>query len=435
MTSARRHPAFSAYGIELEYALVDATDLGTQAAAAQALGMLADTIPAQPGLEWSNELVAHVIELKNAQPVSDLESLARGFQAEVKKANSLFAASGIRLMPSGMHPWMNPERETVLWTGKQQEIYRTYDRIFDCRRHGWANIQSMHINLPFNGDREFARLHAAVRLLLPLLPALAASSPFADGRNTGFLDYRLEVYGNNASQFPAIARVIPPTVTSRASYERFLLEPMYRQIAPYDPEKLLHHEWLNSHGAIARFDRSAIEIRLADTQECPQMDVAVAAAVIAVARALYQQKWSTLAHQQNISQLRLQSLLKETIVSGPAAEVDDLQYLHALGLRQERCTAGELWGHLIDSVPDEAAWWRPALMHILEQGTLAQRLLKAQEISAEEGEEGSASLNAVYARLCDCLESGTAFAAEPCAGAQRLPDRAAATQPALTRQL
>ncbi|HAL85576.1 MAG TPA: hypothetical protein DCM31_01010, partial [Deferribacteraceae bacterium] len=37
---------------------------------------------------------------------------------------------------------------------------------------------------------------------------------------------------------------------------------MYRDIAPYDPECILQEEWLNSRGAIARFDRKAIEIRL-----------------------------------------------------------------------------------------------------------------------------------------------------------------------------
>ena len=36
------------------------------------------------------------------------------------------------------------------------------------------------LNLPFSSDEEFGRLHAAIRLLLPLLPALAASSPLVE---------------------------------------------------------------------------------------------------------------------------------------------------------------------------------------------------------------------------------------------------------------
>ena len=40
---------------------------------------------------------------------------------------------------------------------------------------------------------------------------------------------------------------------------------MYRQIAPLDPDHVVQYEWLNSRGAIARFDRNAIEIRVIDT--------------------------------------------------------------------------------------------------------------------------------------------------------------------------
>jgi hypothetical protein len=32
---------------------------------------------------------------------------------------------------------------------------------------------------------------------------------------------------------------------------------------------VLRHEWVNARGAIARFDRSAIEIRVLDVAECP----------------------------------------------------------------------------------------------------------------------------------------------------------------------
>jgi len=54
---------------------------------------------------------------------------------------------------------------------------------------------------------------------------------------------------------------------------------IFRDIAPFDPENILRHEWLNSRGAIARFERSAIEIRVLDIQECPAADLAVVAAI------------------------------------------------------------------------------------------------------------------------------------------------------------
>src|SRR5207245_5492709 len=102
------------------------------------------------------------------------------------------------------------------------------------------------------------------------------------------MDSRLSVYGSNAKTIPSIGgAVIPEPVVDRADYEMRILAPMYRDIAPYDPDRVLSHEWLNSRGAIARFQRNAIEIRLADTQECPAADIAVACATIAIVRALY----------------------------------------------------------------------------------------------------------------------------------------------------
>ena len=44
---------------------------------------------------------------------------------------------------------MHPETEMQLWQHNYSKIYALYNRIFDCRGHGWSNVQSMHINLPF----------------------------------------------------------------------------------------------------------------------------------------------------------------------------------------------------------------------------------------------------------------------------------------------
>jgi hypothetical protein len=119
----------------------------------------------------------HVLEFKTNGPVPDLRNVAGLFQEEVRRANRRLESLGGRLMPGGTHPWMDPVTETKLWPHEYNEIYRTFDRIFGCQGHGWANVQSTHINLPFSNDVEFGRLHAAIRGVLPLIPALAAASP------------------------------------------------------------------------------------------------------------------------------------------------------------------------------------------------------------------------------------------------------------------
>ena len=74
------------------------------------------------------------------------------FAAHVGEANGLLAPLGAQLVGSGAHPFFDPATETVIWPNEYTEVYRTYDRIFGVRGHGWSNLQSTHLNLPFAGD-------------------------------------------------------------------------------------------------------------------------------------------------------------------------------------------------------------------------------------------------------------------------------------------
>ncbi len=409
MTETGRLGLFAGYGVELEYMLVDAGSLKVLPVADQLLRAVAgETVSeAEVGaLCWSNELVLHVIELKTNGPAPSLSGLAPLFQEHLRRIDALLEPLGGRLMPTAMHPWMDPFRETHLWPHDDSAIYQSYDRIFGCQGHGWANLQSVHLNLPFAGDAEFARLHAAVRLLLPILPALAASSPVMDGRVTGLLDNRLEVYRLNQRLIPSVTgRVIPEPVFSRADYEETILRCIYRDIAPHDPEGLLQQEWLNSRGAIARFDRDTIEIRLLDVQECPAADLAIAALIVAVLKALTAESWGSLAEQQLWEIEPLEAILLATIRDGETALIDDRRYLATFGYPGDRATAGELWRSLAQRLlpPKEEEFWGP-LATILQQGPLARRLLRALgEAPAPE------RICETYRELCTCLQEGRMF--------------------------
>ncbi|MDO9219407.1 MAG: glutamate-cysteine ligase family protein [Thiobacillus sp.] len=400
--------AFAGYGIELEYMIVDRQTLAVMPIADALLqaagGNVSEVDRGRFG--WSNEIVLHLVEVKNAHPAPALEPLAAGFQAEINSINRLLHPLGARLMPGAMHPWMNPATETHVWPHDQAPIYQAYDRIFDCRQHGQANLQSMHLNLPFANDAEFARLHAAVRVLLPILPALAASSPISDSKPGGFLDCRMEAYRSAVQRVPAvIGQVIPDTINSRAEYESQVLAPMYRDIAPLDPDGVLQHEWLNARGAIPRFDRNAVEIRVIDVQECPQADLAIAAAATAVIRSLYDDKWSSLAMQQAISTDSLVRILHACIRDADQAVIDDAAYLRLLGLSDRQYRAGELWQHLITRTAlNRSTFWVETLRVMLEHGPLARRILRAL------GDDlSSTHLQHVYRALCDCLEAGKMF--------------------------
>lgn len=404
--------AFAGCGIELEYMIVDRESLSVRPIAdhllIDAAGTVMNELP-RDGLGWSNELTLHLIEIKNSQPSADLPGLAPAFQSEVWEINRRLAAEGACLMPGGMHPWMDPVSETRLWPHRHAEIYRAYDTVFGCRQYGFANLQSMHVNLPFADDDQFARLHAAVRLVLPILPALAASSPVIDGRASGLMDNRLAAYCQHQARLPStLGEVIPDSVASPAEYQSRILAPMYEEVAPLDPQGILRHEWLNARGVIPRFDRMALEIRLIDSQECPRADLAIAAAVVAVVREVYEEATADLHSQQTYPTAKLAELLQACIRDAEQTRIDDPDYLGLLGLPDTPCTAGAAWRQLIarwwqrDS--GQATNWGAPLNLILEAGPLARRIVRAL------GPMPSRSrLQETWRTLCQCLSEGRPF--------------------------
>jgi gamma-glutamyl:cysteine ligase YbdK (ATP-grasp superfamily) len=402
---------FEGFGIEIEYMIVDRASLELAPVAddliVAAAGALSNEIERGPAC-WSNELVLHVIELKSNGPLPTLAGAGAMFAAQVRDANALLAREGRALLPTGMHPWMDPAREMRLWPHDDDRIYNAFHRVFDCRGHGWSNLQSTHVNLPFSGDEEFARLHAAVRAVLPVLPALAASTPVMDGRVTGVMDNRLAVYRGNCARIPAITgAVVPEAVFSRGEYRDVILEPMWRDIAPHDPEGVLREEWLNARGAIARFDRMAVEIRVLDTQEHPCADVAVAALASAAVRALAEERWCDAASLRAASQVRLTALFDTCVRDADRAPVADRDYLALFGLTPAAVDdAGALWARIASALAADgtlAAEHAEALAPILERGCLARRILTALRGG------GRAELARVYAWLADCLAAGEAF--------------------------
>ncbi|HKX53434.1 MAG TPA: glutamate-cysteine ligase family protein [Nitrosospira sp.] len=405
-------PAFAGYGIELEYMIVDRKTLSVVPIADELLRKLTGTFASEARngeLGWSNEVVLHLLELKNIEPQPDISFLPVAFQGEIRRINELLEPMNARLMPTAMHPWMNPRTETRLWPHENAEIYLAYDRIFDCRRHGWANLQSMHLNMPFAGDEEFARLHAAVRLLLPILPALAASSPIAEGGYSDFLDFRMANYCQHQRRISStIGAVIPDTISSAAEYEAKILAPMYQEIAPLDTEGTLQHEWLNARGEIPRFDRNAIEIRVIDTQECTWANYAIAAVAINIAHALYSEAYAPLPEQQSIVTDALVRIMHVCIRDGEQAVIDDAEYLRLMGFPGMDCKAHALWQHLIEAEmpvePGQGKSCREALQTILRHGPLARRILNA--IGSDFSRR---RLETVYRELCDCLDEDRMF--------------------------
>ena len=398
---------FEGVGIEIEYMIVDADTLSVRPIADEVLRQIGGGYDLEVELgavAWSNELALHVIEMKTNGPAVDLAGLGELFQEHARRIEELLRPMNARLMPTAMHPWMNPDLELRLWPHENNAIYATFDRIFDCRGHGWANLQSVHLNLPFRGDDEFGRLHAAIRFLLPILPALAASSPILEGAPAATLDTRMAMYAGNARRVPSVSGiVIPERVYTRRDYETQLLGKIYDDLAPLDPQGVLRHEWVNARGCIARFDRDAIEIRVLDVQEYPGADIGVAAAIVALLRRLVEQP-ACAAWEET----RLAAILGVTVAAAERAILDDAEYLKLLGFPgRAPVSAHEVWQYVIEELAAgepgaDAA--RPFYSAYTQHGCLARRILD------ETGNSPAPQrLHETYRRICDCLRDGRPF--------------------------
>jgi gamma-glutamyl:cysteine ligase YbdK (ATP-grasp superfamily) len=400
---------FERFGVELEYMLVDADTLAVRPESdlliKEVSGSLEGDVSRGP-LEWSNELSLHLIELKTGKPAPKLKGLSEVFQSEVRFINRLLAKSGSRLMPTAMHPWMHPGRESRLWPHSCGDIYAAFDRIFNCSGHGWTNLQSTHLNLPFKSAAQFRRLHTAIRLLLPILPALAASSPFIDGRRAPVLDMRLETYRHNCRRVPFVTgRVIPEPIASPAEYRRRILQRLYRELAMHDPDEILREEWANARGAIARFERNTIEIRVLDIQECPAADLAIVEFIVAVLRALVNEEFSIVEEQLAPSTVALEKLMLETIAVGGRALVRSSSIRSAFGLTAKgSTTVHELCCQFLDLVAGQNSRWRNIILQILDEGSLAERILRAAG-----KRPNRRALRTAYGQLADCLDQGRMF--------------------------
>jgi gamma-glutamyl:cysteine ligase YbdK (ATP-grasp superfamily) len=406
-----RYRLFEGYGVELEYMLVDRDTLAVRPITDELLKNVLGRYGSdyENGMvTWSNELVMHVVELKSTKPEADLVALEQEFVQNITVINTILQRQNAMLMPSAAHPFMNPMMETLLWPHDNNEVYDIYNRIFNCRGHGWSNLQSTHLNLPFRGDEEFAKLHAAIRVVLPLLPALCASSPILDGRATGQLDTRLHYYRDNQAAIPSITgKVIPEPIFSSSSYRKNIYRQIEEDIRAFNTNEILDPIWVNSRGAIPRFDRGSIEIRIMDIQECPAADLAIQTIVIETLKLLADEKFFSREQQEGFDTDMLATILTSTSKEAGKGIIHDVSYLNGFGLSAP-AQAVDVWKKILEAHErngnKEVAGRRDVLTHILEQGTLAERILKA--VYSDNSDD---PIKNTYRKLCDCLATNSIF--------------------------
>jgi hypothetical protein len=212
--------------------------------------------------------------------------------------------------------------------------------------------------------------------------------------------------------------VIPEPVFRREDYEREVLGRMYADVAPLDPEGILQDEFLNSRGAIPRFGRGSIEIRVIDVQESPVADLALAALAVGTLRLLTEERLSPLSLQQSLAVPDLAAVFLDCVREGERAVVGNGEYLRSLGMGTARASAQDVWWHLLEKTADAGLLRQEGqedrLRALLRRGPLARQILQALELPAGRSPDSlptpsRESLVELYRSLAACLQSGEIF--------------------------
>ncbi|MEM2999420.1 MAG: glutamate-cysteine ligase family protein [Candidatus Bathyarchaeia archaeon] len=302
-----------------------------------------------PRFTFGKELQLHVMEIKANSPFKSPEFFEETMQNAVETIlDFLKRKYNASLLGTGMHPLLRLE-ETSVWSHRHRQIYHELGRIFNLKQHGWLNIQSFHLNLPYSKEANGILLHNLLACLCAYLPAISASSPIFEGTLGPNVDNRLYFYRINQAEVPSITGdVIPEYVYAFDQYRKAVIVQYSQDLAKLGAGKsILFKEWINSRGVILRFDRSALEIRVMDEQECVKSDVALSCFIRAALRGLIAEKTETLPHQLLVRDFNL--IIAEGLnakVSHPKGKTARQVCQHFFNLAFENATEEEkkyLW--------------------------------------------------------------------------------------------
>jgi gamma-glutamyl:cysteine ligase YbdK (ATP-grasp superfamily) len=340
---------------------------------------------------FGKEMQLHVIELKANEPFKSPQLFEETMQKSVEIVASFLDKYGASLLGTGMHPLLKLN-ETAVWPHRHRRIYEEYGKIFNLKQHGWLNIQSFHLNLPYSKEEDAVQQHNLLAGLCAYLPAISASSPIYEEAVGPYVDNRLWFYKTNQIEVPSIAGdIVPEYVASFRRYKEDVIGKYSEDLAKAGAGKtLLFKEWVNSRGVIFRSDRKALEIRVLDEQECVKSDVALSCFIRAALRGLLLEQTELLSHDILVSDLN--SIIAEGL---------DARVLHPVGK-----TARQVCQYLLklaskNADEDERKYlW--LIKKRIEDGNLSE-LIRKRVLQKAQKKDFVEAVRSVYSTLIKCL--------------------------------
>jgi carboxylate-amine ligase len=247
-------------GIEEEFALLDAGDLGLTARFDELRDGAADDPVLSPSI--AGELISSEIEIRSGRG----EDLAAAIAAQRERRRRLFALAdgrGVALGATGTHPWSDYREQHIIQTDH-------YRRVEDGLKYvAWRNNTfSMHVHVGIQGADRAVLVCDRLRPVLPLLLAISANSPFLDGRDSGLHSARTQTF---TKSFPRCG--VPDAFGSWdafAQYIEFLVRT--RSIVEYT------QVWWSVR---PHFSFGTVEVRICDAQATAAESEGLAALILA----------------------------------------------------------------------------------------------------------------------------------------------------------
>lgn len=191
-------------GIEEELLLLDPVTGAPVPLAADVLARAPEAASEGPGGSVEAELQQQQIEI-DTRPAGDLDVVERELRAARQRVDGLARAAGARVAALAT----SPVAATPLLTPKSR-----YAAMVD--HFGVTTREQLtcgcHVHVEVSSPEEGVAALDRIRVWLPVLLALSASSPFWDGADTGFASYRYQAWGRFPGTGPS------PVLGSAAAY-------------------------------------------------------------------------------------------------------------------------------------------------------------------------------------------------------------------------
>jgi glutamate--cysteine ligase len=191
--AALRPGTVGAVGLELEAHLVDLDAPGARVPWAR-ITAVADALPAMPGGSRVTLEPGGQVEL-SGPPHPGVAGAVAGLRADRDALAGALAADRLGLAPVGSDPLRRPRR---VCPADRYTAMEEHFRAVGCAAAGTAMMTataSLQVNLEAGPSEGWSERVALAHQLGPVLVAVSACSPLAEGRETGWASHRQQVWG------------------------------------------------------------------------------------------------------------------------------------------------------------------------------------------------------------------------------------------------